>query len=60
VSGRINFIPNDPAPLARRRLHRTSLAGVAPNAQKVVVRREVSLTGLSERLAGVVAIAPQP
>lgn len=43
-----------------QRLHRTSLGGVAPNAQKVVVRREVSLTGLSERLAGVVAIAPQP
>lgn len=42
------------------RLHRTSLGGVAPNAQKVVLRREVSLTGLSERLAGVVAIAPQP
>jgi hypothetical protein len=43
-----------------QRLHRAALGGVAPNAQKVVLRREVSLTGLSERLAGCVAIVPQP
>lgn len=42
-----------------QRLYRAPLAAAAPNAQKVVVRREVSLTGLSERLAGVVAVAPQ-
>jgi hypothetical protein len=44
----------------RQPVHRAPLPGVAPNAEKVVVRREVPLTGLSERLAGVVAIAPQP
>lgn len=43
-----------------QRLQRTPLASVAPSAQKVVHQREVSLTGLSERLAGVVAFAPQP
>lgn len=43
-----------------QRLQRTALASVAPSAQKVVHQREVPLTGLSERLAGVVALAPQP
>jgi hypothetical protein len=43
-----------------QRIERTSMRVAAPNAQKVVVRREVSLTGLSERLAGVVARMPRP
>lgn len=45
----------DPA----QRVYRAPLAAAAPNAQKIGVQREVSLTGLSERLAGVVAMAPQ-
>lgn len=43
-----------------QRVSRAPLAAAGPNAQKVVVHREVPLTGLSERLAGVVAMAPQP
>ncbi len=43
-----------------QRVYRVPMGAAALNAQKVVVHREVSLTGLSERLAGVVAMAPQP
>jgi len=42
-----------------QRLRRAPLAAAGPGAQKVVLHREVSLTGLSERLAGCVALAPQ-